>query len=382
MKKALIVVMSLSACLSFGQVLPEHIPGEVLVKFKPGTQLVAMLENNRLKARVAETIPNINVSRIILSDGMSVEDAIKHYSSLPFVEFAEANLIMRTAYTPNDPYFGPYQWGPKQIACESAWNYSWGSSSVRISIVDTGISTSHPDLTSKVVAGYNFVNNNSNWNDGNGHGSHCAGIAAAITNNGVGIAGVGFNCRLMAAKVLNNSGSGTISAIANGINWSVNNGAKVVSLSLGASSGSSTLSNAVNYAWNNNVLPVAASGNNGSTSVFYPAGYTNCMAVGASTTTDGKASFSNYGTWVDVAAPGVNIASTYKGSGYVYMNGTSMACPHVSGVAGLVWSYYGTGQTASFVRNRIQNNCDNVGGWVSNGWCKYGRVNALKALIG
>ena len=101
MKKALIVVMSLSACLSFGQVLPEHIPGEVLVKFKPGTQLVAMLENNRLEARVAENIPNINVSRIILPDGMSVEDAIKHYASLPYVEFAEANLIMRTAYTPN-----------------------------------------------------------------------------------------------------------------------------------------------------------------------------------------------------------------------------------------------------------------------------------------
>lgn len=359
----------------------EYVEGEILVKFKPSSQTAAMLENTRLGVRVLEQIGGIGVTRMKLPKNLSVVAAVEHYNKLPFVEFAEPNGIVRIAYTPNDPQWGQ-QWGPKNIDAPGAWDIHKGQSSIRISIADTGISNNHPDLASKVVAGYNFYNGNSNWNDNNGHGSHCAGIAAAITDNGIGIAGVGFNCSLMAAKVLSSGGSGSWSQVANGINWSVSNGAKVVSLSLGSTSGSSTLSSAINNAWNNNVLPVAAAGNNGNTQMFYPAAYANCLSVASNTSSNGKSSFSTYGTWVDVAAPGSSIYSTYSGTGYATLSGTSMACPHVAGIAGLVWSYFGTNKSVTFVRNQIQDNCDNVGGWIANGWCKYGRVNAKKALSG
>lgn len=374
MKTKAFFILSLFFLFSGVQARTEYVPGEILVKFKPGAELQAMFENRRIGAEVVETLPDLHVSRLKLPQNLDVLRGIKHYSSLSFVEYAEPNYIMRAFFTPNDPSFAS-QWGPKKIQCPSAWNLTWGSSSVLIAIVDTGISKTHPDLSSKIAGGWNFYNNNSNYNDDNGHGSHTAGIAAAATNNGIGIAGVGFNCRLLAVKVLNASGSGTLSGVANGITWSANNGAKVISMSLGASSGSSTLLNAVNYAWDKGCILVAAAGNNGSTSPTYPAYYSNCIAVASSTSSDMRSYFSNYGSWVELAAPGSSIYSTYKGSSYAYLSGTSMACPHVSGVAGLVWSRFGTWQSNSWVRWKIESTADYVGTWVSKG-----RVNAYKAV--
>ncbi len=376
-----IVIFSSLSTFMMAQWADPYVEGEVLVKFKPGSQMAAMAENTRLGAQVMEIVGGVGVSRLKLPRSMSVVQAVNHYSKLPFVEFAEPNFYLQLFFTPNDPSWG-IQWGPQKIQCPQAWDINKGDSSVRIGIIDTGISTTHPDLASKVVAGYNHYNNNSNWNDGYGHGSHCAGIAAAITNNGIGIAGVGFNCSLLAGKAFSDGGSGTTTTAANAINWAVSNGAKVLSMSFGFSSGSSTLSNAINNAWNSGCIPIAAAGNSGGTHTFYPAGYANCMSVAASNSSDGKASWSTYGTHIDVAAPGVSIYSCWTGTSYAYSDGTSMACPHVAGIAGLVWSHFGTNQSTAFVRSQIEQNCDNVGGWVANGWCKYGRVNAYKALLG
>jgi thermitase len=351
---------------------PEYVEGEILVKFRPGFEAAADMARAQVGGVLLENLADIGVERYALPPSIGVKEAVEMLRRWPVVEFAEPNFIAWASFIPNDTYWSS-QWGPSKIKCPAGWDINKGSSTVRIAIVDTGIDYSHPDLSGKIVAGYDFANNDSNAQDDNGHGTHCAGIAAALTNNARGIAGVGFNCSLMAVKVLNASGSGTYSAIANGITWAADNGAKVISMSLGGSSGSSTLSSAVSYAWSKGAVLVAAAGNNGSTAPSYPAYYTNCIAVASSTTSDTRSSFSNYGSWVEVAAPGSNILSTYPG-GYAYLSGTSMACPHVSGLAGLLWSKLGS-TTNSTVRSKIENNCDPVGSWVTKG-----RINVQKAL--
>lgn len=366
----------MAASAAFALAAPkDYVSGEVLVKFKPvardAGKKVAVSDGYKVESGV----PVLGIDKLRLPKGMSVELAMKELRTLPWVEFVEPNYIYHATFTPNDTSFGS-QWGPKKIQSEQAWDINKGDPTVVIAIIDTGISSTHPDLASKRVAGWNFVSNNNNPNDDNGHGSHCAGIAAAITNNATGVAGVGFNCSLMPVKVLNSGGSGTLQNVANGINWAADNGANVLSLSLGGS-GATSMQQAVDYAWSKNCVVVAAAGNNGSTSMFYPAAYTNCIAVAATTTSDTRASFSNYGSnWVDVAAPGVNIYSTYMGSQYATLDGTSMACPHVSGLAGLLFSAKGKATPNSTVRSLIEQNCDSVGTFVA-----FGRINAYKSLL-
>jgi thermitase len=263
------------------------------------------------------------------------------------------------------------------MKCPAAWDITKGSSSVIIAIVDTGVELTHPDLASKLVPGTDVINGDSDPTDDNGHGTHCAGIAAAMTNNGLGIAGVAPNCSIMPVKVLDSSGSGYLSTIAQGIRWAVDHGAKVISLSLGSTSQTQTLQDAVTYATSNGALVVAAAGNDNSSAKLYPAACTGALSVGAVNSNDSRASFSNYGSWVSVAAPGVNILSCWTGSQYANASGTSMATPHVAGLAALLYSYFGTTSTSASIKSRIESNCDNIGTWLA-----HGRVNALAALTG
>ncbi len=193
----------------------------------------------------------------------------------------------------------------------------------------------HPDLAGKVIRG-DHVDNDWDPYDGNGHGTHTAGIAAAVTNNARGIAGMAPEATIYAVRVLDESGSGTLQNVANGIIHAADNGADVINLSLGSPNDSITLKEAVDYAWNKGVVVVAAAGNDGSAQPTYPAYYSDAIAVAATDSDESKASFSNYGNWVDVAAPGVNIYSTYTDGGYASLSGTSMATPHVAGLAGLL----------------------------------------------
>lgn len=193
-----------------------------------------------------------------------------------------------------------------------------------------------------------------------------AGTSAAITNNGTGGAGTCPNCKIMPVRVLNNSGSGTLDAVANGIIWAADNGAHVINLSLGASSGATTLANAVNYAWNKGTFLACAAGNSNTSAASYPAYYDRCFAVASTTETDQRSSFSNYGSWVEVAAPGSNIYSTWINSGYNTISGTSMATPHVAGQAGLLASL---GMSNSQIWNEIMNTAEPISGtgtfWVA-----------------
>jgi subtilisin family serine protease len=353
----------------------------LLVKFAAGTLDADRLQllqahGGRLKERLAALDVDVGTFPALRSGNpQRIERVINALKNDPRIEYVEPNYIYSTSFTPNDPGLGQqYAWN--NIQAYSAWDTTQGSSSTVVAIIDTGIQRSHPDLNDKIVAGYDFVQNDTAPDDGNGHGTHVAGTAAAETNNGTGGAGTCPNCRLMPVRVLDNNGSGTLTNVANGITWAADNGAKVINLSLGGG-GSTALRDAVDYAWNRGVFLACAAGNSNTSSTgnAFPAAYTNCFAIASTDSGDNRSSFSNYGSWVEVAAPGSSIYSTWLNSGYNTISGTSMATPHVAGLAGLLSSQ---GLTNTQIRDRICNTSDRISGTGSFWTC--GRINAQRAV--
>jgi subtilisin family serine protease len=233
------------------------------------------------------------------------------------------------------------------IKAGEGWNWSTGSSGTIIAIIDTGIAQAHEDLKSKTMPGYDFVNDDADPQDDNGHGTFVASLAAAETNNGIGIAGVAWNAMLLPVKVLDRLGSGSYLTINAGIKYAADHGAKVINLSLGGNSDSFILKDACQYAYDKGCSLVAASGNNGSEAVQFPAAYDSlCTAVGASDANDTLAPFSNRGPQIDVVAPGVWVYGAHYNPArptelrfYDWANGTSLAAAHVSGAVALLISY-------------------------------------------
>jgi len=295
------------------------------------------------------------------------------------VEYAEPNNNVYALVTPNDPSFGS-QWGYSVTKAQSGWDTERGQTNeIKIAIVDTGVDIDHPDLSAKMLPGYDFVNNDSNPDDDEGHGSHVAGIAAASTNNGVGVAGMSWGAKIIPVKSLNQFGSGTYQQVSNGITYAADRGARVINLSLGGYSYSKTLQNATDYAHAKGVVVVAAAGNSSSRRILYPAGNPHVVGVAATDSSDRRASFSNYNSSVDISAPGVSILSTYNGARYAYMNGTSMSAPFVSGLAGLVLSQnpsFSADQTA----NTMYQQSHDLGSPGRDDYFGYGRINAQTTL--
>lgn len=227
-------------------------------------------------------------------------------------------------------------WGVDRIDAELVWPLPLGNTAdpIKVGIIDTGISNKHPDLLTNVKGGVNTINPRKNWNDDNGHGSHVAGIVAALDND-IGVIGVGPKIDLYAIKVLGASGSGYLSDVIEGIQWAIANNMQVINMSLGTASDIQSFHDAVILAKNAGIVVVAAAGNSGG-SVIFPAAYPEAIAVSATDKSDVIASWSSRGPEVDLAAPGVFIYSTYKGTGYATLSGTSMAAPHVAGSAALV----------------------------------------------
>ena len=295
--------------------------------------------------------------------------------------------------SPNDPaYTAGDQWGLDQIEGPRAWGIITGSNQVIVAVIDSGVDLDHPDLQDKIVAGWDFVNNDDQPDDDFGHGTHVAGIAAAATDNDLGIAGVSWGARIMPVKVLNSSGSGYMSDVIAGMEYAADHGAQVLNLSLGGlatSSEAQAIQDAVDYARNKSAVVVAAVGNCGSGCTIggtyyynpdmYPASCQNVIGVAATTSTDGWASFSEHNTSVDVSAPGTSIYSTVPG-GYNYKQGTSMATPFVSGLAALILSKW-PDYTPLQVETALFNNADDLG---DAGWDEYfghGRINAYLSLF-
>jgi thermitase len=349
--------------------------GEVIVKFKDSVSLSK--KGNELKNIGATEVPDkdgVKSEFKVLKVG-NPEAAAKALSKNPNVEYAEPNYTFSATWTPNDTYYQGYQYGPQNTYTNSAWDYTRGSSGQEIAVLDTGVDYNHPDLDGKTIRGYDFVDNDYYPMDLNGHGTHVAGTAAAETNNGTGIAGMAPNTRILAVRVLDASGNGSLADIADGIRYAADQGAEVINLSLGCDCSTTTLKNAVDYAWNKGSVVVAAAGNDGVSTTFEPASYANVIAVGAVDSNDRRASFSNYGSWVDVTAPGVDIAATVPNNGYSYMSGTSMASPHVAGLAGLLASQ---GRTNVQIRAAIEQTADPISG--TGTYFEHGRINSYDAV--
>ena len=252
----------------------------------------------------------------------------------PRVRYAELDGIVHALRVPNDEYLAT-QWSIMKTRAEQAWDLSVGSPQVVVAVLDTGVDPEQADLRGKLVAGYDYVNNDQDPSDDNGHGTAVAGIVAANSDNQIGVAGYCWACRLMPVKVLGADGTGFASGLAQGIIWATDHGARVLNLSLGGSVEDATLAGAAQYAWLHGVLVVAAAGNEGGLAVDYPAAFPNVLSVGASDTNDRLYDFSNRGA--RVAAPGEN-STTARGGGYVSFLGTSSATPVVSGIAALAFS--------------------------------------------
>lgn len=291
-------------------------------------------------------------------------------------------------------------WGVDRIDADLAWTNSTGLE-VKVAILDTGIDKDHPDLGDNIMDGVNFVKIRGKiiadqWDDDNGHGTHCAGIVAAVDND-IGVIGVAPQAYLYGVKVLDRRGSGYVSDIILGIQWSIDKGMQVINMSLGTSSDVQSLHDACDAAEAAGIVVIAAAGNSGDTDpdsdVIYPAKYDSVIAVAATDDTDARASWSSDGPKVELAAPGVDIYSTWKGGDYATKSGTSMACPHVTGTAALVLAApedtardsitNGDGTwTNEEVRAVLQATADDLGAEGFDNYYGHGLVDAEQAATG
>jgi len=334
----------------------------IIVKFKSGIgEKIVKKLLTRYGASSFSKSSHSDFYKIRIPNFLNNIDIVDFYNNNDFIEYAEPDYLVHACMTPNDPYFS-YQWHLQGfdeggIDMESAWDISTGAGAV-VAVLDTGIRVGTELSDTCFVPGYDFINNDNDPVDDHGHGTHCAGTIAQSTNNNIGVSGVAFDACLMAVKVLDSSGSGYYSDIADGIYYAVDNGADVISMSLSGGSGSTTLEDALEYAYNNGVTCVAAAGNNGASSVSYPAAYDDyVIAVGATQYDKNRAPYSNYGNGLDIVAPGGNLDLDqnndgygdgvlqqtfnyywYVQWGYYFYQGTSMACPHVAGTAALLYS--------------------------------------------
>jgi subtilisin family serine protease len=294
----------------------------------------------------------------------------------PRVRYAERDAVVDALRVPNDNLL-PTQWSVTKTHAEQAWDLSTGSSQVVVAILDTGVDPAQPDLSGKLVAGYDYVNNDEDPSDDNGHGTAVAGIIGANTDNGIGVAGYCWACRLMPVKVLGADGTGFASGLAQGIVWATDHGARVINASLGSPIDDLTLTAAAQYAWLHGVLVVAAAGNESSPTPDYPAVLPNVLSVSASDENDRLYGFSNSGA--DVAAPGEN-STTGLGSGYVSFLGTSSAAPVVSGIAALAFSLVPSATPAQ-VEQAIESSAVSIPGVATGRVDAYATLHALAPAL-
>jgi thermitase len=359
----------------------KHVPGQLLIKFKDDIPLAVQdAEIKKHKSEKIKEIPQIKIKVIKVPEAEldKVKEALSHN---PNVEFVEENYIGSGAETiPNDPLFTSDQLpnGLNDVKITLAWDKSKGSASTIIASLDSGVELNHPDLVDNLIQGRDIVNNDSVPKDdsSNGHGTSVAGLAGATTNNSKGVAGLCWRCSIMPVKVINSSNFVSWADLSEGIIWATDHGAKVISMSLYGYSGGSVLQSAINYAHDRNVILFAAAGNEGSNSQTWPAANSNVVGV-AGIKPDGTLySWSNYGDWVKIAAPGniTTIRRTTDGTNYWKFYGTSAATPIAAGIAALAFAA-NPNLTNTQIEQAIYNSAVNTGAPV-----KYGLINANRMI--
>ncbi len=324
--------------------------------------------------------------RIYFQQAKDIDRFIEELQQLPFVDYAEHVPLLKHGYTPNDlgtNSFNNGRWHLYRISAREAWDISRGNTNIKVAIVDDAVQTDHPDLAANMLPGRDVASGTNNPNPPStsfSHGTHVAGCASAVTDNNVGVASIGFSVKIIPVKASNSATS--ISHGYEGITWASNNGANVINMSWGSTFGGNTGANVVNAAFNSGKTLVAAAGNSNNTTTFFPAGYTNVIAVASTTNTDAKSSFSNYGNWITVSAPGSNLRSPVPTNSYATQSGTSMASPVAAGLCGLILSV-NPAFTPTQVRNCLVSTADNINSANPNfvGQLGSGRINAYQALL-
>ncbi len=391
-----------------------YAPGQVVVRYRDATEAQRLLSNTaRWRTRIGGRIPSLGAVLLQVPAG-SESAVIAQLKRDPLVEYAELNYKAHALEEPNDPQ-RPQQWALSRVSAPQAWDIAHCQGTV-VAVLDTGAYLEHPDLRSSLWTNPREVPGNGIDDDGNskiddvhgwhfyqdcdtdtcqaledgvidddhGHGTHITGIAAAETDNGIGIASISWGARAMIVKVLDGEGEGYYYDIAQGMRYAADHGAQVINLSLGGEPASQLLQDAVDYAHQRGVLLVAAAGNDGG-QVLYPARYDSVMAVAATDNDDQRVRFSNHGAEVDIAAPGVGILSTWPWlDGYHSKRGTSMAAAHVSGAAALLWSWL-PDLTNEQVQRRLESHSDDINEETYPGHDRYlgwGRLNVYRAIAG
>lgn len=417
LKISLLVLLLPYQMMAAPKTEPEAAPGEYVVKIKSNERI---LNTKALSKSLGATIKSqISGTQFVVVQKPLIQTRASVISQLletGLVEYAEPNFIYKTQATPNDPSFGNL-WGMKNskysgidISAEQAWDITTGSDDILVAVIDTGIDYNHSDLKANVwtnaaelngkpdidddgngivddIHGANFSGTAPTGNpfDDNSHGTHCSGTIGGSGNNEVGVAGVNWKTKIMAVKFLSASGSGSLEGAVKAIKYAVDNGAKVLSNSWGGGGFSQALKDIIQYSSDKGALFIAAAGNssaNNDSSEAYPANYDtpNMIAVAAIGENGSLASFSSYGKKkVHLAAPGVNILSTIPNEKYAQYSGTSMATPHVSGVAALVWGHE-PNLTAIEVKERLLKTVTPLA-TVKSKTVTGGLVNALNALM-
>ena len=415
-------------------VCSKFVPGEFIVKFKDALNSCVSIDNLNEKYHIGSMEKVFKNSENTILDNIyifevpkdsDISSIVDDFSSKTFVEYAEPNYFADLFLSPNDENFSK-QWALNNVGqcggtpdadidAPEAWDIETGSPDIVIAIVDTGIDYNHPDLQDNIwinedeepdndldddnngfiddVIGWDFYYDDNEPLDGFGHGTPCSGIASAATNNDIGIAGVSWNCKIMPVQSFDELGQTDITIMSNGIVYAADNNADVISMSFGVYTYSELLEDAVDYAYSKGAVLIAAAGNIDDSLKAYPAAYENVIAVAATDNNDERAKYeyneaSNYGSWIDVAAPGKDVFTTmptymvtlnYAGFSMNYdeLFGTSMACPHVAGLAGLILS-----KNPSYSQTRVRSNIlSNVDPYDSVEYIGTGRINAYKALI-
>ncbi|MDA0171044.1 S8 family serine peptidase [Solirubrobacter taibaiensis] len=361
---------------------------EVIVKYKSGAAAKSKTAAAD-RAGLSKVLGAVEATgaQVVQVDDAAAAAAVLNRSST--VEYAEPNLELKAFGVPNDARFGELYGlnnaNDADMDAPEGWDLAGYPNipATTVGIVDTGIDNAHEDLAGKTVAcaSVQLLTNRvreGSCNDDNDHGTHVAGTIAAKANNSVGVAGVSYNSNLAICKALNAVGSGTTAGVANCITYLAGKGVKIISMSLGGGS-STTLQTAVRNATSGGSLIIAAAGNDGDATLNYPAAYAEVVSVAATDRNDARASFSNANSDVEIAAAGVDVLSTKRGGGYVAFSGTSMATPHVAGVAALI-----AAKNPSFsptqIRSKLGTSVDDLGAAGRDPQFGFGRVNLVKAL--
>ncbi|MEO0009848.1 MAG: S8 family peptidase [candidate division WOR-3 bacterium] len=347
------------------------------------TSIIRQIQELGARMLLIDTNARFLVITIDSSQGRLVQPALSQFRGIRYVE---PDYPARILNIPNDPQFLLRQWDKWIMYADLAWDVVTGGT-LKVAVVDNGVDYTHPDLAANFRTGelgYDFLNNDNDPKPDNPgienafHGTHVAGIIAAVRDNLIGVAGWA-QIQLLAVRVLNDSGSGNLSDVARGIRWAVDNGARIINMSLGGDAASTVLIEACQYAASRGVLLIAASGNDGRSTITYPARLSECVAVGATNENSELAWFSNYGPEQELVAPGTSIFSTTLGGSYAEASGTSMAAPEVSGVAALLLAL-DPGLSANDARSILAVSAIDMGSAGRDSRFGYGLVNAWRAV--